>query len=499
MARVACLFSVEYFDTVEHPLADWDKIPYGLAVIAACLEHAGHEVQCWVVCPKTPLARTAREVVDDFKCDTVLASSVTTEFPLIQRLCSHIKNIKPLLPILVGGVHASVSSTECLSHQAVDAICIGEGESAALAWVEAIARRTQPRGIPGLWIKINGTGEIDRTPPLPFRCDLDDLPLINYDHWTRWVNPQSRLVHVVVGRGCPYSCTYCSNHALRRLQGGSYLRFRSPQNVLDEIRLLLARFPDLQSIYLEIETIGASLPWLLNFCDDLQAFNSRLKQPIRFQANFAVTSRFVRSEEQAIAALTAMRKANIVQLNVGLESGSVRIRKEILNRPVYTNEDLIHFCRTAREYGIEISLYILIGVPTETPAEARQTSAVARACLPFQIFPSIYYPYPGTVLCDLSARMQLISASTLGTKAERSRVYLRSSIFPRWRVFLEYALMRWRVFFGRRGTLQLLRTTAFIILCTAPGLLKPVVDVQQAFRRLRHPIRSTVPMAKATD
>lgn len=485
MARVACLHSVEYYDTVEHPLPDWDKIPYGLAVIAACLERAGHEVRCWVVCPKTPLARIAREIVDEFRCDTALAGSVSTEFPLISVLCSQIKILKPSIPILVGGVHASLRSADCLSRSAVDAVCVGEGENAALAWVDAIARGVQPRSIPALSIKIPVTHEIDRTPPAPFRTDLDDLPLINYEHWARWVDPKNRVVRVVVGRGCPYSCSYCSNHALRRLQAGPYVRFRSPAHILSEIEMLLRRFPDLQSIYLEVETIGASIPWLLEFCDALKAFNATLQHPIEFRANLAVTSHLLQDDGRLHAVLNALRAANLVCVHVGLESGSERLRNQILNRPLYTNADLIRFCRIARQHGIDVSLYMLIGVPTESPADARKTSAVARACTPHEIFPSIYYPYPGTELHSLSSRMHLIDANALGTKAERSRVYVRINGFPRWRVFLEYILMPWRVFYGRRDPLQLFRITLFRILCVLPGVLTLIVHGQHALRRLR--------------
>ena len=66
MARVACLFSVEYYDRLETPLTGFDKIPYGLSVIAACLERAGHEVRCWVITPDTPLVSIAQEIVEEF-------------------------------------------------------------------------------------------------------------------------------------------------------------------------------------------------------------------------------------------------------------------------------------------------------------------------------------------------------------------------------------------------------------------------------------------------
>jgi radical SAM superfamily enzyme YgiQ (UPF0313 family) len=471
LARVACLFSVEYYNTVEYPLPGWDKIPFGLSIVAACLERAGHEVRCWVVCPSTALDHVAQEIVFDFGCDVAAASAVTTQFPLIARLCRHIKDLKPSIPVLVGGVHATIRPEECIADPALDAVCIGEGEEAAVAWVNTFATGSQPRGIPGTWNKIPGRAEVDRTPPAPFRTDLNELPLMNYGHWERWIDPQNRILRVVIGRGCPYACTYCSNHALRQTQPGRYVRFRSPRNVLAEIEMVLARFPDLTSINLEMETIGASIPWALHLCDSLAAFNATRERPIVFRANLAVTSQLLLHEEQLHTLLSAFRRANLKALDVGLESGSARIRKDILNRPPYTNAELIRFCDIARQYGISVSLYLLIGVPTETPSEAIETSTVARACNPLDIHPSIFYPYPGTVLHKVSADLGLIEPGNLGVKAERARVYLKLKDFPRWRVFLEYVLIHLRVFHGRQKRIRIVRVTLWRALGLLPGLL----------------------------
>lgn len=495
MARVACLFSVEYYDTVEHPLPGWDKVPFGLSVVARCLERAGHEVRCWVVCPETNLNYVARDIVHDFGAEMAAASSVTTQFPLIARLCQQVKNLKPSIAVLLGGVHATIRPQECIAHPAIDALCIGEGEDVAVEWVNALTAGVQPLGIPGAWIKVPGSAEVDRTSPAPFRTDLDTLPMIDYGHWERWIDPQDRCLRVVVGRGCPNACAYCSNHALRKMQPGRYVRFRSPENIIAEIKMLLGRFPDMTSMSLEMETIGASIPWALQLCDSLATFNASLKKPIAFRTNLAVTSRLLQQEDELNALLAAFRRANLLTLEVGLESGSPRIRRDILNRPHYTNAELIRFCVAARHHGIGVLLYLLIGVPTETTAEAVETSIVARACNPLDIAPSIFYPYPGTKLHELAAEMHLIDPREVGVTAERSRVYLKLKDFSRWRVFLEYVLIQWRVFHGRRNTTWIARKMLSRALAFVPGLLISALHIKEKLRIHLSPPSSALPPA----
>lgn len=496
VARVACLFSVEYYDTVEHPLPGWDKVPFGLSMIAACFERAGHEVRCWVVCPETDLNDVAREIIHDFGAEMAAASCVTTQFPLIARLCQQLKKLKPSISILLGGVHATIRPQECIAHPAIDALCVGEGEDCAVAWVNALAAGAEPRGIPGAWIKFHGNAEVDRTPPAPFRTDLDMLPMIDYRHWERWIDPQDRCLRVVVGRGCPNACAYCSNQALRQTQPGRYVRFRSPENIIAEIKMLLGRFPDMTSMSLEMETIGASIPWALQLCEGLAAFNASLKRPpIAFRTNLAVTGRLVRQEDELNALLAAFRRANLLTLEVGLESGSPRIRRDILNRPHYTNAELIRFCDAARDHGIAVLLYLLIGVPTETSAEAIETTAVARACNPLDIAPSIFYPYPGTKLHELAAEMHLINPRDVGVTAERSRVYLKLKDFPRWRVFLEYVLIQWRVFHGRRNTTWIARKMLSRALAFVPALLISALHTKEKLCIHLRPNSSALPPA----
>ena len=471
MARIACVYSVEIYGTAERPLTSWRNVPYGLSLIAACLEKAGHEVRCWVVCSTTDLHAMALEMIREFRCDCVAATSVTTQFPTVVNVLSEIKRVEPSVLTIVGGAHPSLNPNNAIELPCIDAICIGEGERAMLTIASAIDRGVRPAHVPGMWFKTPAKLEIDRTPPLPFESEIDSLPPINLKHWEHWVRESDRSFRIVIGRGCPYGCAYCSNHALKKITTGRYLRVRSPKNILNEIEKLVETYPEITELFLETETIGAVPGFAIELCKYLEAFNAKRQKPILFLANLAVTAHLAQNAEETSAMLTAFRRANLLHVNIGLESGSERIRKEILNRPTYTNADLIKFCLVAKEHGIKVSLFVLMGLPTETVKDYYSTVEVARACQPNAISESIFYPYPGTKLSDLSIEMHLFNPDTIDTRSERTAAHLKLKGFPKWRIRFEYVFITWRVFRGRLSWLSLTKRMAYKALSVTPNML----------------------------
>ncbi len=87
------------------------------------------------------------------------------------------------------------------------------------------------------------------------------------------------------------------------------------------------------------------------------------------------------------------KKANITSVTIGLESGSYRIRKEILHRD-YSNEKILEAASIAEKYGIHISLFNMIGLPTETTSEFSETLRMNQQIQPAFHATSIFFPYP---------------------------------------------------------------------------------------------------------
>ena len=111
------------------------------------------------------------------------------------------------------------------------------------------------------------------------------------------------------------------------LSPGKYVRYRSPADMIEEIEEVRAQAPDVGSIYLEVETIGASIWNALDLFEALAEYNSRRPKKLEFRMNLAIHSSFVKKGEKVREFFEYCRKANVVCLNVGLETGSERFER----------------------------------------------------------------------------------------------------------------------------------------------------------------------------
>jgi radical SAM superfamily enzyme YgiQ (UPF0313 family) len=343
-----------------------------------------------------------KKCLTEFNPKLICFTAVATGYQFIAEVAKQIKHFYPQIYLLLGGPHASLNPKRVLLDN-FDAVCVGEGEYATLELVSQLEKELQPLKIPNLWIKLGSNSNIEENPSRPFLQDLNCLPFPDRKMWLEWLegaNP-SRC-SVLLGRGCPFQCTYCCNHALRKLASGKYVRFRTPNNVISELETIVADFPAMRDIYFEIETIGANIEWAMQFCEALKSFNKKANSPFSFGVNVRVTpnmnmeSLFIKFQE-----------SNFKYINIGLESGSERIRREILRRN-YSNQDIINAVNIAQKHGLKVRFYNILGIPDENVADLQETIAINKLCQPDWHETSIFFPYPGTGLHALCQERGLI-------------------------------------------------------------------------------------------
>ncbi|MFH0798557.1 MAG: cobalamin-dependent protein [Pseudomonadota bacterium] len=300
------------------PMRHRQSMPLGLSYISSVLKKNGHFTQAVVMgsCFAPDVGfRLVERAVREFGSQVIAYSSVSTEYDFIEKIAARARRKfgKGVFQI-IGGPHASLAPDTVITGP-FDALCVGEGEHPTLELVSCLQAGRSPHGIANLWIK---SGEnIEKNATRPFIDDLDEIPFPDRELWTRWISPRSSSTHsVLLGRGCPFDCSYCSNHALKKLAAGRYVRFRSPEKIVSEIAALTSAEPAIMELYLEVETIGVRLDWTLELCSQLADFNRLRTIPLTFGTNLRITPGCDYGD-----VFRAMKTAGFRFVNIGLESG----------------------------------------------------------------------------------------------------------------------------------------------------------------------------------
>ena len=407
----------------EKPLKGQEEIQLGIAQLSAVLKQEGHHTDLLVLdrkYGKKNLVRLVRKMhYGNF--GLICFSSVYSEFDYMLELASYVKMHHQAFTVL-GGSHATVSPD--ISYlDTFDALCIGEGEGALVELARALEQEKEQDivGIQNLWLKQGEKIFQNRT--RPFIQDLDSLPWADRELFQEQIFEPDSRISVLLGRGCPYSCTYCCNHKIREVAEGKYVRMRSVPSILEEIESLNRRFPSVSEYFLEVETLGARIKWLVELCEALEEFNKG-RQKLSFSANLRVHDRM---DPELV--FSHLAKAGFTSVIIGLESGNERIRTEVLDRH-YSNDTIRKAVHAARKHGLKVGMFNLIGLPTESYEDFLDTLKLNQELQPHWHSTSIFFPYPGTRLYERCEELGLIHGKLSG-KEERQRAVLDLPEFSR--------------------------------------------------------------------
>ncbi len=212
----------------------------GLISLISVLERAGH--LGLLIDPKVSVAQ-GRWLLDDHLYERIASDAVTREpdivgltslgcnFICTVKVAGHIKRLRPDLPIVLGGPHASVLDSAILNtFTQFDAIARNEAECTIVPLVENIHARNLWK-IPGVTFRTANT--IWQNPGAPVIDDLDQLPIPAY-HAYPIASLGLRSIRVDAGRGCPFQCTFCSTASFF----GRKYRLKSASRLVEELDFL---------------------------------------------------------------------------------------------------------------------------------------------------------------------------------------------------------------------------------------------------------------------
>ncbi len=404
--------------TYAHPIA------LGLRYVSSYLKTTGHDVVMLFMSSRRDTARAdyGPALLDDFvnrlrDRDLIGLSLATSTFHRARVLTEHIRRAGLGAPVVWGGAHPTVAPEECL--EVADAACVGPGEEPMLQLVERLEAGCDPTAVPGLWFSprgLLGNRTPTRNPPGPLETRLDDLPFPDYELETHWVAGRDALVparpenmrgalhtlRVITARGCPYHCTFCNNTALRAVHGNfhPWVRLRSLDNVLAELRQALACFPTIRAINFVDDL------FLVRSAEEIEAFadryNAEIGVPLEIDAfPNTVTERKVR----------ALARLPIQLVSMGIESASDDTLKNIYRRPT-TLARIAEAIELFHRHKIRTEYHYIVSNPYEPDRNVIETmrfiASHHRGPAVLRVFPLMFYP--GTPLFQRARADGLVGA-----------------------------------------------------------------------------------------
>lgn len=351
--------------------------PVAALYLATALRKAGCEPRVLHLLP-SHLEQLKKEM--EIERPSWIGFSVLTSPSLYPTLeaSKHAKKLK--IPVVWGGVHASILPEMCLS-EAADYVVVGEAEETIMELATALRDGSDPTEIAGVVSSINTKFNYG-----PARKPLDDLDLFP-PAWDM-IDPNQYVDHGYPGgvmpflftRGCPYRCHFCYNQSI-----GSRRWRRHSDDYLSDV---LDYFKQHTSFSI-LDFIGDDFLFDTN-CESTSWIELLMRRGLKWAGSMragTLTSQFARWLEDH----------GCVKLRIGMESGH-QSTLDGLNKKI-TIEEIYRATHALATTKIEVIAMFVINWPGETRESILSTLRLSdelRKINPrMRISIGLYIPMPG--------------------------------------------------------------------------------------------------------
>ena len=302
------------------------------------------------------------------------------------RVSRAVKKLRPNLPIIFGGWHASLATQQTLQEPFVDAIVRGQGELTLLELVQRIASGDSWNGVRGLSFK-DGSGGIVQEPERSV-ANINDLPAPAYhlaDPGVYAASSGVRQLAYTSSVGCPYQCNYCTDQVFYKRRFNAY----HVERVVSELAELVPRH--------QIEHVPLfDSNFLVDRKRAVAIAKGIVSSGVKFQWDFQTSTDFLALMSEDDVRLLA--ESGVHHIGFGTESASQEVLT-LMNKRFQHVDQMVETARKTHLAGIHVVFNIILGYPGETEAHRTQTfrvmSDIARDYPNVSFSPNIFTPYPG--------------------------------------------------------------------------------------------------------
>jgi len=271
--------------------------------------------------------------------------------------------------------------------EGADFILLGEAENTLGELTRAIKNKEDLLQIPGIAYKEKDA--IIKTTKRNVLKDLDNIPfpawdLIDMEPYRKmWLRSKGYFsMNMTTTRGCPFKCNWCA----KPIYGNRY-NSRSPQNVVDELKMLKEKF-QFDHIWFCDDIFGLKPGWVHAFADLVEKEKLDFKFKIQVRADLLLQEEYIRD----------LARAGCENAWMGAESGSQRIL-DAMDKGI-TIEQIKKSTSLLKQHGIRPSFFIQFGYLGETMEDIKKTIRMINELLPCELGISVSYPLPGTVFYE---------------------------------------------------------------------------------------------------
>ncbi|MCK9614351.1 MAG: B12-binding domain-containing radical SAM protein [Candidatus Omnitrophica bacterium] len=395
--------------------------------------------------------------------DVLALSLLTDTFKANMLIASFVKELNPKIKILAGGVHASLLPQLTLSYPQIDAISIGEGEFSVLAYMQsldAIYGGEFPL-LKGIVYKQNERligSFLDYT----INEELDKIPFPDKDLFYNEDPSMKSHYFVQCSRGCPFACSFCINDYLNSKVGGKRFRYRSPENIIEELMLAKQKYSPSFVAFLD-ECFGFDKEWITKF---LNLYKDKIALPFLASIHPNIVT-------PQLADL--MQDANCAYVAMGVQSLNENISKTVLKRSI-KRDKVAKAIELIRSRNMILQCDHIFGIPGENRSDMLDTLSFYNENRPSLV--SVYWLsfYPKAYITEFAREKGIISEQDIediengkiSSGIKRVYGYYDINFWMNYFIFLNKNFIRWVI---NSGFLSLFKIKNIFISSAFPRAL----------------------------